>query len=191
MTINSARLDLTFDLTWLDSIEHSQRWVLVCMQEHGPALVTVLWRILGNEQDVCDAYQETFLRLANLPGKAKPDNPKGYLFQAASNIAVSMLRRKQVQRKHQSDLSKKYAPAVSDPVRDLDAKLLQQQLRDAIAELPGHLSDVLILRDIAELPYSQVAQMLGIRSSAARVYRHKAVKLLAEWMSSSNEQDSQ
>jgi DNA-directed RNA polymerase specialized sigma24 family protein len=25
----------------------------------------MLWRILGNEQDVCDAYQDTFLKLAH------------------------------------------------------------------------------------------------------------------------------
>ncbi len=187
MTINSARMNLSLDLTWLESVEQSQRWVLVCMQDHGAALVTVLWRILGNEQDVCDAYQETFLRLANLPGKMKPDNPKGYLFQTASNIAVSMLRRKKIHLKHQDDLSQKYQQPTSDPVKDFDAKQLQQQLRDAITQLPDHLGKVLILRDIAELTYSQVAQILGIRANAARVYRHKAVKLLSQWMSSSHQ----
>lgn len=48
-----------------DSVAVSQRWVLAAMQKHGPSLVAMLWRILGNEQDVCDAYQDTFVQLAH------------------------------------------------------------------------------------------------------------------------------
>jgi RNA polymerase sigma factor (sigma-70 family) len=183
MAITPTSLGLTFDLTQAESVQKSQRWVLVSMQEYGPALVTMLWRILGNGEDVCDAYQDTFLRLAHLPEKKKPANVRSYLFRAASNIAISMLRRKQLQRKHQRALLKKYETPQHDFVKDLDALGLQQCLRDAITELPEYLGNVIVLRDLAQMPYAQVAAILGIRVAAARVYRHKAIKLLASWMS--------
>ena len=189
MAITPTSLGLTFDLTRAESVQKSQRWVLVSMQEYGPALVTMLWRILGNGEDVCDAYQDTFLRLAHLPDKKKPANVRSYLFRTASNVAISMLRRKQLQRKHQQVLSKEYDAHQNDPVKDLDSMKLQQGLREAISKLPDYLGDVVVLRDLAQMPYAQVAAILGIRVAAARVYRHKAIKLLAAWMSKSESRD--
>ena len=76
MAITPTSLGLTFDLTRAESVQKSQRWVLVAMQQFGPALVTTLWRILGSEEDVCDAYQDTFLRLVHLPDDSKPTNTR-------------------------------------------------------------------------------------------------------------------
>ena len=45
----------------------------------------------------------------------------------------------------------------------------------AIYLLPPHLRDVILLRDMAELPYGKVAAMLNIRGGTARLYRHQAV----------------
>jgi RNA polymerase sigma factor (sigma-70 family) len=186
MAINPASLGLTFDLAGVAVAEKSQVWILSAMHSHGPTLVTLLWRILGNEDDVCDAYQETFLRLAHLPQKQKPVNLRAYLFRTASNVAVSMLRRRQIERKYQQTLFKKTSSSFSDPAGFMDTMDLQQHLRDAIARLPEYLSNVVVLRDLVELPYPQVAKILGITTAAARVYRHKAIKLLAVWMSKSN-----
>lgn len=183
MVANPSSLAVTYDLTRTAAVERSQRWILSAMQQHGPALVSMLWRILGREQDVCDAYQETFLQLAHLENHAKPKNIRAYLFKTASNIAISTLRRERLKQKHQNELSKNYKTQVCDPAGYLDAMDLQAQLRKAIAQLPDYLGDVVVLRDLAEMPYTQVAKMLGITAAAARVYRHKAIKLLAVWMS--------
>ena len=179
-----ASLEAILNLTQVETTA-SQRWILTAMQQHGSALVSMLWRILGNEQDVCDIYQETFLRLAHLEGRAKPENVRAYLFRTASNTAISMLRREQLKTNYQHQLHTNYKSAARDPAGYLDAKDLQRQLRDAIAKLPDYLGDVVILRDLAEMPYDQVAKILGINPAAARVYRHKALKLLADWMSES------
>lgn len=182
MAIYPASLEKVFDLTQVEAARN-QRWILTAMHQHGVPLVAMLWRILGNEQDVCDAYQETFLRLAHLENHAKPDNVRAYLFKTASNTAVTILRREQLKKQYQHRLREKYTPRCDDPGGYLDAMDLQQRLRDAIAKLPDYLGDVVILRDLAEMPYKQVANILGITTSAARVYRHKALKLLAVWMS--------
>jgi len=189
MAINPTSLGLTFDLTQARSVPKSQRWVLVSMQEFGPALVTMLWRILGNEEDVCDAYQDTFLRLAHLPNQQKPHNVRAYLFKTASNLAISMLRQKRVIHKYRELLARDYQPDTDNPVAELDSIQLQQRLREAITELPDYLGAVVVLRDLAQMPYTQVANILGIRTAAARVYRHKAIKLLAEWMSQSENRE--
>lgn len=189
MAINPTSLGLTFDLTQERSVPKSQRWVLVAMQQYGPALVTMLWRILGSEEDVCDVYQDTFLHVAHQPDQKKPDNIRAYLFRTASNLAISMLRQKQLLLKHRESFVKAHQHNMHNPAAELDSLRLQEQLRAGISELPDYLGDVIVLRDLAQMPYDQVAKILGIRTAAARVYRHKAIKLLAAWMSRPESRD--
>jgi RNA polymerase sigma factor (sigma-70 family) len=185
---------LTWDFPVAASVDESQRWILSAMQRHGPELVTMLWRILGNEQDVCDAYQDTFLQLAHYEGRQKPKHIKAYIFRTASNTAISMLRHRMAERRLSRTIAQSRFAAgrlVREskeqsrgcPADDLDAKHLQESLRGYIARLPEHLRNVVILRDLAELSYVQVAGILGLSAGTARVYRCKAIQLLAAWMS--------
>ena len=172
---------LIWDFAIPESLTGTQRWVLSTMQSHGQELVTMLWRILGNEQDVCDAYQDTFLRLAHYEGGQKPEYVKAYIFRSASNVAISMLRRRIIEIKNLS----KANPTnnnMKSAANELDSKYLQECLRYNIAELPEHLRSVVTLHDLAELSYAQVGKILGITAATARVYRCKAIQLLAVWM---------
>jgi RNA polymerase sigma factor (sigma-70 family) len=174
---------LGWDLAVAGSVDVSQRWLLSAMQTHGEALVTMLWRILGNEQDVCDAYQQTFLNLAHLQDRRKPNNVQAYLFRTAANAAISMLRRKKIRQQSIRLIASNDSKSHSiDYAHELDTKLLQERLRSAVSRLPEYLREVVILRDLAELPYAGVGKILGISAATARVYRSKAITLLAVLM---------
>jgi RNA polymerase sigma-70 factor (ECF subfamily) len=170
-----------WDFAVPETVAESQRWILSAMQKYGQELVTILWRILGNEQDVCDAYQDTFLQLAHYEGGRKPEYIKAYIFRVANNVAISMLRRRIAERNR---LSKpvKVRKNVSSPAKELDTKYLQETLRCCIARLPEHLRKVVTLRDLGELSYAQIGSILGISAGTARVYRCKAIQLLSVWM---------
>ncbi len=171
---------LLWDFALPESLTASGKWVLGAMQSYGPELITMLWRILGNEQDVCDAYQDTFLHLVHYENGIKPRNIKAYLFRSASNTAISILRHRLIERKNLPQIA---ATARTETIaNDLDSNHLQQQLRYNIARLPQYLRDVIALHDLAEFPYAQVAKILSITEISARVYRHKAIQLLAVWM---------
>jgi RNA polymerase sigma factor (sigma-70 family) len=173
-------LTLDVDIPISESLTRTQGWVLSAMQLYGPQLVGMLWRILGSEADVCDAYQQTFLNLAHCLNGQKPENIKAYVFRTASNIASSMLRRKIVERKNLPKLPEKADPEQTEA--DIDTSLLRLQLRNSISKLPDILREVIILHDLAELPYSKVAKIIGITEATARVYRCKALHLLAVLM---------
>ena len=198
MLTRAAESGLLWDLAAGEAVQVSRRWVLSAMQRHGEMLVGMLWRILGNEQDVCDAYQETFLRLThyehgdgldgaggNRPSRpaSRPDNVKAYLFRTGSNIAISMLRKRQCrQRAYQALADATRSSKVTDHVAEVDLQYLQDELRTQIARLPERLQSVVVLRDLAELPYGRVAEILGVSPGAARVYRYRALRLLAARM---------
>ncbi len=182
---------LTLDFSLAGAVEKSQMWILSAMKDLGPSLVHLLWRILGNEDDVCDVYQETFLRLAHLPDHQKPHNIRSYLYQTATNIALTDLRKKQTHKKALSHLAdnQSHPSQSSDPGMELDTQALCQRLRAAMVHLPDYLSDVIALHDLAELSYQEVAEILGIRVATVRVYRHKALMLLASWLDRNNKNE--
>jgi len=177
----AASYKLIWDFAVSEAVDESQRWILSAMQRHGQELVTMLWGILGNEQDVCDAYQNTFLQLAHYEGGQKPEHIKAYILRTASNVAISMLRRRTAERKRLSTAINN-TKSLSSPINELDSKNLQETLRCCIAQLPEHLKNVITLRDLAELSYTQIGRILGISAATARVYRCKAIQLLAVWM---------
>jgi RNA polymerase sigma factor (sigma-70 family) len=181
MFADSVGYELWGELVGLSAMEASQRWILSAMQKHGPELVRMLWRILGNEQDVCDAYQSTFLQLAHYQGRQKPIYVKAYLFRTASNTAISMLRHKMAEKKTLSKATSN-AEVTQCHVNEINCKCLVETLRHYIAQLPEHLRAVITLRDLAELPYVEVSRILSISPATARVYRCKAIQLLAVWM---------
>ena len=171
-----------WDFAVSESVSESQRWVLSAMHKHGQELVTMLWRILGDEQDVCDAYQDTFLQLAHYKSGQKPKCIKAYIFRVANNVAITMLRRKISERKRMSTaiVTEEH---VTSPAKELDSKYLQETLRYCIAQLPEHIRNVITLRDLAELSYLQISRILEISVGTARVYRCKALQMLTVLMS--------
>ena len=187
MTIFGQTLSREFGVAQdLDQVGQSQQWVLPAMGKYGSDLVTLLWRILGNEQDVCDVYQTTFLRLAHIENRQKPKHIKAYLFRTASNTAISLLRTRASEKKRITKAPCDFV-SPSTPDHEISQRQLVDTLRANVAQLPKHLQDVVALRDLAELPYSQVARVLGITPGTARVYRCKAVTLLAAWMKKEDE----
>ncbi len=169
----------------LDSIDLSQvrsshGWVLRVMRADGPALVRLLWRMLGREQDVLDAYQDTFCRLIGLGDSAGSAPPRGYIFRTAMNIALDMRRRRKVRVEHLEAA----ALARMTPIADRDSgrvgePSLVESLREAIEALPQRLRDVVVLRDLAEMSYHDVSLILDITGGTARVYRREAIVALA------------
>ena len=58
------------------------------MDRDGPGIVRMLRRILGNEQDVMDAYQDCFCKLAQRPTGDRPSHARAYAYRTAGNIAM-------------------------------------------------------------------------------------------------------
>lgn len=181
MSSRAASWSLQWNPALVETVEVGQRWVVASMQAHGPALVTMLWRILGNDADVCDAYQDTFLQLAHYRAGRKPDNVKAFVFRTASNVAISLLRRRKLHHKACRVIADR-GRNESQAVPDHDASHMRRVLRMEIERLPERLRGVLVLKDLAELPYAEVAKILGISSSTARVYRCRAMRLLGARM---------
>ncbi|MBP7936595.1 MAG: sigma-70 family RNA polymerase sigma factor [Phycisphaerae bacterium] len=177
-------LELRSLLASLTSAEvaESQQWILRLLRGQGTAVLTALWRMLGSEADVLDAYQTAVCRLTARGQQGVGANPAGYFYRIAVNAAIETLRTRQRQKAHWSELVESRANLPPPPGVTVvcDEREALERMRLAISELPRHLREVVILRDLGQMRYAEVAGVLGITAGTARLYRRQAVIRLAE-----------
>ncbi|MHC4442205.1 MAG: RNA polymerase sigma factor [Planctomycetota bacterium] len=180
--------ELQFLLAELTSaqVADNQQWILKLMLKHGPMVLSALWRMLGSEPDVMDAYQTAVCRLTERGKNAVGSNPGGYFYKTAINAGIEILRKRKL--RHDRWPAVVEAQKCRDSTRAeaqtaetaYNQKVVLEQTRLAIAHLPPHLRNVIILRELTELPYVQVAGILGITVGTARLYRRQAILRLAD-----------
>ncbi|MGB2985313.1 MAG: sigma-70 family RNA polymerase sigma factor [Phycisphaerae bacterium] len=158
----------------------NHRWVARLIEREGPGILRMLWRLLGREQDVMDAYQDCFCKLA--AGKRRGDlaNAKAYAYRTATNIAIEVIRVRRRRAAHWPAIVAEQVHARPDDAAENERPDRCERLRDAIARLPDHLRNVVVLRDLSRISYDEIGRTLGIEPTTARVYRRHAVVKLAE-----------
>ncbi len=160
--------------------DSAHRWILRVMEAEGAAILRMLWRILGSDADVMDAYQDCFCKLASRGGGKDLTSAKAYVFRTASNIAIEMVRSRNRKRMHLPAIAagRPVDTAGETPVPGGDDD--RAGLQAAIAELPSHLRQVVVLRDLSKMAYEEIGRVLSISPATARVYRRHAVVKLSE-----------
>ena len=162
---------------------HSQHgWVIRLMKREGAGILRMLWRLLGREADVMDAYQDCFCKLASRGTRGRIISARAYAYRTASNIAIEMIRVRTRRRGHLPAIAMEHAHQRASEVEHGEQEDGLGAMRAAIARLPAHLRNVVVLRDLSRLSYARVGQILGIEPATARVYRRHAVVKLAEFL---------
>jgi len=139
-------------------------------------LVNVIYRMLGDQNEAEDLVQETFLRVWT----HRQDYDFSYclstwIYTIALNLAKNELRKR---RKFKFfsllDMSEK---GIEIPDPKLGPSALGHMLEGAIAKLPATYKEAFLLRDVEQLPYEEVAQILGVPLGTvkSRVNRARAV----------------
>ena len=170
------------------TIQH--RWVEEVMAREGDGITRMLWRLLRNEADVLDAFQDTFCKLAQRGGKVDLRSARAYAYRTATNTGIELIRSRKRHRRHQEAIAS-HARGVSceaphEPGCLVDS-IGSERLRGAIGRLPPHLRGVVVLRDLGRMPYEEIGQVLNIDPATARVYRRHAIVRLSELLSGEEE----
>jgi RNA polymerase sigma factor (sigma-70 family) len=136
----------------------------------GPQLYRYLVVRLRDEADALDALQETLTAAwQGLPGLRRTTKFWPWLCGIASNKAVDTARARLRTSSHNIEIEVE-APASGGVL----------ELREAIAALPEHFRQVLLLRYLLGLSEEEVAQALGIRLGTVKSRCARARKALME-----------
>ncbi len=125
--------------------------------------------VLTREQAAAeDLVQETYLRAVRAFANLIPDsNLKGWMFTILRNIWLNQCRYSRNQ-PHFVDLDEElsdhqawFSNCTDDPYVLLVKKLEREEVRAAIARLPAHYKEVVLLRDIEGFSYQQIGNILN------------------------------
>ncbi len=169
--------------------DSAHRWILRVMEAEGPAILRMLWRILGSDADVMDAYQDCFCKLASRGGGKDLASAKAYVYRTASNIAIEMVRSRNRRRVHLPAIAADRSADREDDPRAGVSLEEASGLQEAIPQLPSHLRQVVVLRDLCKMAYEEIGRVLSISPATARVYRRHAVVKLSELLGEESEDD--
>jgi RNA polymerase sigma-70 factor (ECF subfamily) len=134
------------------------------IEEHGPLVVGISWRILGNSADVQDNVQEVFISAWKVRQTQEVDHWRGLLRRLATVAALASLRRR---RQHASIDTEVAIGGGRLPEEAAIEKELDEQLRRAVAELPEREAAVFTLKYFEQLDLQEVSSVLAISYSAA------------------------
>jgi RNA polymerase sigma factor (sigma-70 family) len=153
-------------------------WLAGRFERHRPRLRAVAYRMLGSLAEADDAVQDAWLRLSRSNAE-QIDNLGGWLTTVVARECLHMLR----SRRHRREDS--FAAHLPDPVvipdGDLDPEqeaLLADSVGLALLVVLDRLSPAerlaFVLHDMFELPFEEIAPMVGRTPTAARQLASRA-----------------
>ncbi|MBA3300999.1 MAG: sigma-70 family RNA polymerase sigma factor, partial [Thermoleophilaceae bacterium] len=153
-------------------------------------------RLTASQEDAADATQDTFVKmLERLPEMKERDlNFGAYLFTVARHSCYRLIeKRKRAEPTEEiSDLAATgggfgggSAPDPGDPDEDPERRLLladqQEEIRAANERLPERQREVLVMRELEEMSYDEIAAVMDMNSnSVAQLISRARLKLRDE-----------
>jgi len=125
------------------------------------ALFRSLFLITGNPQEAEELMQDAFLKVWERWDRVcRMENPNGYLYRVAMNVARSRIRRLRLAAKHVVG-----AGPGEDPFAAAD---LRDEVVRALSRLSERQRMALVLTDLLDLSADEAAQLLRVRTPTIR-----------------------
>jgi len=145
-------------------------------RRHGSEVYRYAFAVLGNRADAEDVTQTTFLNAYRaLEQGVRPRKPSNWLLAIASNSIKQRFRAEQV-RPRQVVLDERTAGAEIDDVEGPTVG----ELLGALSKIPPQQRQAIVLREFEGRPYAEIAEILGVTTSALETLLFRARRSLAE-----------
>lgn len=163
------------------------------VEAYSPQVFALLTRFLGQRPNREDLVQEVFLRVIRARERYEPTARfSTWLFRVVYNLSVNETQRGAAREAGRVDLEgrdEEHGAGGLDSLGDeragppserLERADVVQAVREAIARLPENQRMALLLAKYEELPYVEIAQVLGSSEKAVKSLIHRARETLRE-----------
>jgi RNA polymerase sigma-70 factor (ECF subfamily) len=155
---------------------------------HLDSLYGTALRLTHNEKDAEDLVQDTILRAFRFFHRfERGTNVKAWLFKILTNTFANKYRKRQRERTILDEVQTQaeiHEAGLPDPEAALAARLVSDQVKEALESVPEEFRLAVILADLEDFSYREIAEIVDcpIGTVMSRIYRGRRIlqrKLLA------------
>jgi RNA polymerase sigma-70 factor, ECF subfamily len=153
----------------------------ILLRRHEKAIFNLVYRMLGDYDDAAETAQETFLSAYRAIGQFRGEaNFSTWLYRIALNHANT--RRKSRNARESRLVTIDTTELVNDtqlgPAETLEKKEIRERVQQALNELEPEDATVILLRDMQDSPYEEVARVLNVPVGTVKSRLHRARQAL-------------
>jgi RNA polymerase sigma factor (sigma-70 family) len=159
-----------------------QRWFVQEIVKHEAALMSYIRRAWPDREEAADIRQEIYAKIFESAAKARPAQPRHYLFTTARNLIVDRVRRGKIVSIEMRDDLDEYISLVDElsPERHEGARQELRRLIGAFESLPPVFRETIWKRKVEELSQKDVAAAMGTKERVVQRRLSRGIRLLAE-----------
>ena len=158
----------------------------------------IAYRMTGNRDDAEDLTQEAYLRAYRSFATYNRQMPfESWFFRILSNLFIDLLRRRPKQKplsldqsmsdeENDDNLLLQLPDENSNPERNLLETVMDEKLQNALARLPEAFRVAVLLCDVEDKSYEEIADIMGSSIGTVRSRIHRGRSLLRRIMDSQN-----
>jgi RNA polymerase sigma-70 factor (ECF subfamily) len=150
-----------------------RQWV----DEYQDQAWTLARYLLKDPAEAEDAVQEAFVKLWNNQHRVDPERIRPWLMKVTRNLCLDRLRRRRPTQEWQEGQQADDSPG---PMQGAQQHELGEWLKHSINGLTEPYRSLVVLRDVHQHSYEEVASVLELSLPQVKVYLHRARKQLRE-----------
>lgn len=132
--------------------------------------------LLKDSAEAEDVAQEAFIRLWEHRESLSGERVRPWLLRVTRNLCLDRLRR----RRPETEIEDQHMTIDSGPAEGLQHSQLGARLKAAVARLAEPYRSLVVLRDVQQNSYEDVAGATGLSLPQVKTYLHRARKQLRE-----------
>jgi RNA polymerase sigma-70 factor, ECF subfamily len=143
-------------------------------ERHAPRVERLARHVLGDGEDARDAAQESLTKLCERIRQFRGEAAFGtWLHRLVLNTCRDVASRTRSRRWEPLEEDRRVARD-GDPERAAQLTELRAELGASLAEIPGRQAEIVVLKDVFDLPFDEVADRVGVPVGTAKCYAHRA-----------------
>ena len=180
--------DSTSDADYVRRLQRGETEAFeMLVRRHEKTIFNLVYRMLGDYDEAAEVSQEVFLSAYRAIGQFRGDaNFSTWLYRIALNHTST--RRKTLIRRQQRNVAIEDTEPVRDlqpgPAETMEKKEIRERVQRALNSLEPADATVILLRDLQDIPYEEVARLLEIPVGTVKSRLHRARQALKSQLAS-------